>query len=71
MPTAAPDAITPAQASERLDRLGFLLADFYPHEAREAHLLVVLHDDPRCSISTSSGSASGRQAGTGVDIHLS
>ncbi len=46
MPTAAPDAITPAQASERLDRLGFLLADFYPHEAREAHLLVVLHDEP-------------------------
>jgi hypothetical protein len=46
MPTVAPDSITPAQASQRLDRLGFLLADFYPRDAQDAHLIVALHDRP-------------------------
>jgi hypothetical protein len=46
MPTIARDPVSPQQASQRLDRLGFLLADFYPREASDAHLIVALHDRP-------------------------
>jgi hypothetical protein len=45
MATLAPD-LTPAEASTRLERLGFLLADFYPRAGQQAHLIVALHDRP-------------------------
>jgi hypothetical protein len=46
MTTTPAPPLTPTDASARLERLGFLLADLYPHAGRDSHLIVALHELP-------------------------